>query len=212
MQPSVRHVSRTDLARNTRQVIDAVLRGQTVVVAHRGQPQVAIVDIVDYRIMRAAMRYHARTPEIAPLAGLAEERVNALSEPQERFDLVLAHYLAEAISLGRAAELLDIYRLDLQARFTRLDVPLRIGPATLEEARAEVEAALSLFSGMPDQDRRNRQAAIRAYTAGEISLGKAAELLGVSHEEMKEVLSKEGAEIHLGPETIQELLQDAANA
>jgi prevent-host-death family protein len=56
MQPSVRHVSRTDLARNTRQVIDAVLRGQTVVVAHRGQPQVAIVDIVDYRIMRIPMK------------------------------------------------------------------------------------------------------------------------------------------------------------
>ena len=156
------------------------------------------------------MHYHAQQPEIAPLAGLADERVNALADPQERFDLVFAHYLAKAISLGRAAELLDIYRLDLQARFVRLGVPLRIGPANLAEARAEIETARALLSGMLDQDRRQRT--VRAYTAGEISLGKAADMLGVSHEEMKDILREEGAEIHLGPETTEELLQDAANA
>jgi predicted HTH domain antitoxin len=53
---------------------------------------------------------------------------------------------------------------------------------------------------------------VRAYTAGEISLGKAAEIMGVSHEEMKEILTESGAEIHLGPRTVDELLQDAANA
>lgn len=137
---SVRHVSKTNLARNTRQVINAVQRGQTAVVESHGQPEVAILDIIDYRIIRAVMRYHAQKPEIDAEAGLADERVTTLSDVQDRFDLVLAHYLAESISLGRAAELLDIYRLNLQARFARLDVPLRIGPATLEEARAEVEA------------------------------------------------------------------------
>jgi predicted HTH domain antitoxin len=53
---------------------------------------------------------------------------------------------------------------------------------------------------------------IRAYTAGEISLGKAAEIMGVSHEEMKEILIENDAEIHFGPRTVTELLQDAANA
>jgi predicted HTH domain antitoxin len=33
---------------------------------------------------------------------------------------------------------------------------------------------------------------IRTYTAGEISLGKAAELLGVSHEEAKDILTEAG--------------------
>ena len=136
---SVRHVSKTSLARNTRQVINAVLRGQTAVIESHGQPEVAILDIVDYRIIRAVMRYHAQKPEIDAEAGLADERVTALSDVQDRFDLVLAHYLAESISLGRAAELLDIYRLDLQARFARLDVPLRIGPANLAELREEIE-------------------------------------------------------------------------
>jgi predicted HTH domain antitoxin len=51
-----------------------------------------------------------------------------------------------------------------------------------------------------------------AYTAGDISLGKAAELMGISHEEMKDILVESGAEVHLGPRTIEEALQDAANA
>ena len=106
----------------------------------RASASVAILDIVDYRIIRAVMRYHAQKLEIDTQVGLADERVSALSDTQERFDLILAHYLAESISLGRAAELLDIYRLDLQARFARLDVPLRIGPANLAELRKEVEA------------------------------------------------------------------------
>jgi predicted HTH domain antitoxin len=54
--------------------------------------------------------------------------------------------------------------------------------------------------------------AIRAYTAGDISLGKAAEIMGVSHEEMKEILQESGAQIHLGPRTVDELLKDTANA
>lgn len=62
------------------------------------------------------------------------------------------------------------------------------------------------------QPKLKRQMAVRAYTAGEISLGKAAELLGVSPEEMKDILREEGAEIHLGPETKQELFRDAAQA
>jgi predicted HTH domain antitoxin len=50
---------------------------------------------------------------------------------------------------------------------------------------------------------------IRTYAAGEISLGKAAELLGVSHEEMRDILAENGAEIHLGPRTVDEPRQDA---
>ena len=63
---------------------------------------------------------------------------------------------------------------------------------------------------------------VRAYTVGEISLGKAAEIMGVSHEEMKDILAespwsfgpgtKGRTEIHLGPRTVDELLWDAANA
>ena len=53
---------------------------------------------------------------------------------------------------------------------------------------------------------------IRAYTAGDISLGKAAMLMGVSHAEMQEILVEQGAQIHLGPMTTHELRQDAEHA
>ncbi|MGD9144435.1 MAG: UPF0175 family protein [Anaerolineae bacterium] len=138
---SIQRVRKTDLARSTRQVINNVLRGQTAVVESHGQPEVAIMDIVDYRITRAVMRYYAQQPEIDVEEGLADQQVTSTSDPQERFNLVLAHYLAGAISLGRAAELLELPWVDLRTRFQRLDVPLRAAPSDLQEARLDVEVA-----------------------------------------------------------------------
>jgi len=37
------HAGKTELARNTRQIIRAAQRGQTVVIEHHGQPEVAII-------------------------------------------------------------------------------------------------------------------------------------------------------------------------
>ncbi|MBI5650649.1 MAG: UPF0175 family protein [Chloroflexi bacterium] len=51
---------------------------------------------------------------------------------------------------------------------------------------------------------------IAAYRAGEISLGKSAELLGVSSAEMQDTLHHAGVLIHLGPETRQELEKEIA--
>lgn len=138
----IKRVRKTDLARNTRQVIREVQRGQTAIVESHGQPEVAILDIIDYRILRAVMRYYTRHPEIDVEAGLADEQLADLTT-QARYDLVLAHYLAGAISLGRAAELLDLPWLDVRTRFLRLDVPLRTAPADLEEARSDIAAAAS---------------------------------------------------------------------
>jgi hypothetical protein len=138
---SVRRVRKTDLARNTRQVINAVLRGQTAVIESHGRPEVAILDIVDYRIIRGVMGYHAHPPEIDVDAGLSDEDVSTLSDPQERFDAVLAHYLAGAISLSRVAELLDLSWLGLRTRFLRLDVPIRSAPQDIDEVRADTEMA-----------------------------------------------------------------------
>mgnify|MGYP000570826016 FL=1 len=138
---SIKRVRKTDLARSTRQVINNVLRGQTAVVESHGQPEVAIMDIVDYRITRAVMRYYAQQPEIDVEEGLADQQVTSTSDPQERFNLILAHYLAGAISLGRAAELLELPWVDLRTRFQRLDVPLRVAPSDLQEARLDVEVA-----------------------------------------------------------------------
>ena len=138
---SMQRVRKTDLARNTRQVINDVLRGQTAVVESYGEPEVAIVDIIDYRITRAVMGYYGQQPEIDVEAGLSDQQAATVPEPQERFNLVLAHYLAGAISLGRVAELLGLSWLDLRTRFLRLDVPLRTAPADLSEAKTDLNVA-----------------------------------------------------------------------
>ena len=41
------YISKTDLARKTRQVIRSVQRGQTVIIESHGQPEAAILDIPD---------------------------------------------------------------------------------------------------------------------------------------------------------------------
>ena len=136
----MQRVPKTDLARKTHQVIREVQRGYTVLVESHGQAEVAIMDIVDYRIVRAFLAFHARSPQVDP-KGIGIERLAEMDDSQQVYDLVLAHYLAGAISLGRAAELLDLSVLDLQFRFQRLDMPLNLGVENEQAALDEVEAA-----------------------------------------------------------------------
>jgi predicted HTH domain antitoxin len=60
-----------------------------------------------------------------------------------RWSVVVGAYLDGDINLGKAAELLGIHRLELQERFIAQSIPLRIGPDTVEEARAELSAVES---------------------------------------------------------------------
>jgi len=78
------------------------------------------------------------------------------------------------------------------------------------DERAALRSALRALFQLNPQTRLRM--IVSAYEAGDISLGKAAEMLGVSQEEMKDILREEGAEIHLGPQTIEELVEDARNA
>jgi len=136
----MQRVPKTDLARKTHQVIREVQRGYTVLVESHGQAEAAIMDIVDYRIVRAFLAYHAHSPQVDP-KGIGTELLAEMDGSQQVYDLVLAHYLAGAISLGKAAELLDLSILDLQFRFQRLDVPLNLGAENEQAALDEAEAA-----------------------------------------------------------------------
>lgn len=141
-------ISRTDLARNTRKTIERARREGPVMIESYGEEQVAILDAIDYRLMRAAAGYQNRPEAPAALpAGLSDEEVqrpaaDAEGDPQALWNRVMFAYLDEDISLGRAATLLDLSRFDLQARFNRLGIPIRIGPETIEEARGEYEALM----------------------------------------------------------------------
>jgi hypothetical protein len=76
---------------------------------------------------------------------LSDEVVKAQPTLQAQFDLVLAYYLADEISLSRTAELLNMPWLDLRTRFMRLDIPLRTAPADLAEAQADVDVIADWF-------------------------------------------------------------------
>ncbi|MGD8245667.1 MAG: hypothetical protein PVI63_10790 [Anaerolineae bacterium] len=138
---TIKRVSRTELARNTRRVLSDVQRGRTALIENYGEPEAALLDIVDYRILQAVMRTYAEEPEIASQAGLSEEAVRALQDPNARYRLVFAHYLAGSISLARAAELLEMPWLELRTRCLRLNVPLRGAPGDVAEASADAATA-----------------------------------------------------------------------
>lgn len=57
-----------------------------------------------------------------------------------------------------------------------------------------------------------RKMVVTAYTDGDISLGKAAQIMGVCQEEMKDIIRETGDQIHFGPQTTEELQQDIENA
>ena len=133
-------VRKTDLARNTSQIIRNVLRGQPTVIENHGQPEVAIVDVIDYLILRAVAHFHAGPAKLNP-TGPVDEEFTGLST-QERYDQAMAYYLSEQCSTGRMAELLQIPWVDMRERFNRLDVPLFLGSHTTEEARDEVNTLL----------------------------------------------------------------------
>jgi len=142
-------ISRTELARSTRQALEQARRGQTVLVESYGEEQVAIMDALDYRLLRAVGVYRARLDapaqdETARPQGLADETVaNALAQSsgniQVVWDQVIAAYLDGHISLGRAAELLNQSRFELQARFNRLGIPLRLGSESATAAQADTQ-------------------------------------------------------------------------
>lgn len=114
--------SRTDLTRKTREILEAVRRSGTAVIESYGEEQAVLLDPFDYRLLRA-------------LAGLS------LHREDDDLPTALGHYLDEEISLGKVAELLEVSRYELMERFERVGIPVLVGPASVEDARSEVEAA-----------------------------------------------------------------------
>lgn len=128
-------ISRTDLARNTREILDQVRHGQTIVVQSYGQEQIVMLDALDYRLMQAVVAYAVA--------------MNSPSEIDVSIGATMRAYLNDTISLAKAAEQFGLTRYELMERFERLGIPLRIGPASIEEAREEVRTAEQAISSEP---------------------------------------------------------------
>jgi hypothetical protein len=135
------HISKTDLARNTHHVIREAQKGYTVLVENHGQTEVVIIDIIDFQLQRAAIHFFCFPKEYKRDLEITEPKLESLATDQERFNLVIGHYLAEHQSIGRSAELLGMSTPELMMRLGRADVPLRVGP----ESDAELEEELKII-------------------------------------------------------------------
>ena len=138
------YVRKTELARNTHRIIREVMRGYTTVVESHGQAEVAIVDIIDYRILRALISYFTQEPIPLKDEEITDEAFDNIKDEQERDKRIFACYMAEFISLSKAAELLNLPVIDLRLRLARLGVPLRLGASSIEELDKEVRNARAL--------------------------------------------------------------------
>jgi predicted HTH domain antitoxin len=85
---------------------------------------------------------------------LIEPALRRLVEENEdiRWSVIVGAYQDRQINLGKAAALLGLTEVELRDRFIELGIPLRLGPADLAEARAEVEAMRAWFAHSADED------------------------------------------------------------
>jgi predicted HTH domain antitoxin len=120
-------ISPSDLAQRTREILERVQEGELAVVASGGEERIVLLDALDYRLLRALA--------LCATGGGANSSGDLL-EAQ-----VLRDYLDERINLGKAAELLQLSRFELEESFQRLGIPLRRGARSIEDARAEIAAA-----------------------------------------------------------------------
>ncbi len=136
-------MSSTDLARRTRKVIDMARRGYTIIVTVHGDEQVALMDVVDYRLMRALVEYRSggdkelRTEAPRELSEQEVQKAvkDANGDPQAAWNLVIGAYMDGEVSLGRAAELLGVLRFELEERLRRFGArPFSGGKADLAES------------------------------------------------------------------------------
>lgn len=86
--------------------------------------EAVLLDPLEHRLLRG----------LASLATGGEVQEGEIPE-------LLRRYLASEISLGKVAHVLGVSRFELTECFERLGVPVRLGPATLEKARDEVNLA-----------------------------------------------------------------------
>jgi prevent-host-death family protein len=127
----LREISRSDLSDKTHEVFETVRHGHPAVVLAAGREEVVLLDATDYHLLRAFADWAASSASDSTAAMPATSAA-------------MSRYLNETISLGKLAELLELPRFELQDRMHRLGIPLRLGPATLEELEADFEVARKL--------------------------------------------------------------------
>lgn len=140
-------ISASQLPSNVERILEAIRQGDMVVVEREGRPEAALVDIVDFRILRAVMAFLADGPPNESFHD-SHDLDPRSADPQDRFDYALAQFLSGSISLSRTAEMLDLSPAGMRARFGRMGIPQRISPSSDKEAADDVAEAIE----WPDED------------------------------------------------------------
>ncbi|MES1245145.1 MAG: type II toxin-antitoxin system prevent-host-death family antitoxin [Acidobacteriota bacterium] len=117
-------ITPTDLSQRTREILDRVQQGEFAVVTSGGAERIVLLDALDFRLLLALA-----------LCATGEGDGDI---PEAR---ILRDYLDEKISLGKAAELLELTRFELESSFHRLGIPLRRGLRSVEDAQADIAVA-----------------------------------------------------------------------
>lgn len=120
-------ISPSDLSQRTLEILDRVHEGELAIVASEGEERIVLLDALDYRLLRALACW------------ATGEDATGVHDPLEA--RVLRDYLENRINLGKAAELLQLSRFELEASFQRLGIPLRRGARSIEDAQAEIAVA-----------------------------------------------------------------------
>lgn len=130
------HLSSQELRRDPDAALERARHGETLVIEEQGKPRIAMVDLTDLRLLRAASsRYPIAEGEAdTPAEGEA-------LEGQALYDAVVTQYFAESISLSRAAELLAMTWLELRERLHRLGITTLPTPSDTEELAEDLKAA-----------------------------------------------------------------------
>ena len=116
-------VTRTDLVRDAGEVFDSLMRGSMAMIEKRGKPQAILIDVYDFYSLRAAAAYGVHEVELSPEE--LDDFVDSGPGEDELHVKVIGQYLAEGITLEKAAELLGIPTTELKSRFLRLHLPIR---------------------------------------------------------------------------------------
>jgi len=140
MNTATRRIVEDELTQDLGRVLQAVRGGETIVVEDHGRPRAAIVDPFDLEILLAVVKYYVSRFRVEPRVELDDSQLDAL-DARSRLETTVASYLAEAISLSRAAEILGKSWAELRERFSRLGIPIRTTPADEEGARQDVQEA-----------------------------------------------------------------------
>lgn len=104
-------VSKTDLTRRTRQIVELVQRSNVVVVESYGDECIVLLDMLTYRLLRAYAS-----------SGQCIDIKEADSKSAEVYSVIRA-YLDSEIDLDRAAKMLHVSRFELLDRFEQLGIP-----------------------------------------------------------------------------------------